>query len=155
MPDVETRKKGKRIALKPTQLLLRTDIADLTSVTVYQRTAEGFPWKDVKAMMRATGLDTNENFVSKITGKSVKTIKRLGYHVPKRLSPQRSAVAYQYAKVLEHATEVFGSQELAERWMFEPCRFLNGNVPFDMIEISIGFQTVEDYLTRMDHGIYQ
>lgn len=94
MQDVETRKKGNRIALKPTQLLLRTDIADLTSVTVYQRTAECFPWKDVKAMLRVTGLDTNENFVRKITGKSVQKIKRFGYHVPRRLSRQRSAVAY-------------------------------------------------------------
>lgn len=155
MQTVESRKKAGSVMLKPTQLLLSADMSELTSITVYQRTSEGFAWKNVKEMLHASGLYTNNKILSKITGKSVRTVQRLGNNGAERLTPHQSAVAYQYAKVLEHAIDVFGNQELAERWLSQPCKFLQDNVPLDMIDNPVGFQTVEDYLTRMDYGVYQ
>ena len=68
---------------------------------------------------------------------------------------QKSAVAFQFAKVLEHATTVFGTQRLAEEWLDRPCKHLAGNVPLDLIDNSLGFQVVEDYLERVELGVYQ
>src|SRR3546814_4614172 len=43
-----------------------------------------------------------------------RTIQRQGSRQPAHLNSQQSAVAFQYAKVLEHAMNVFGTQKLAE-----------------------------------------
>ncbi|SCW73126.1 MULTISPECIES: MbcA/ParS/Xre antitoxin family protein [unclassified Pseudomonas] len=60
-----------------------------------------------------------------------------------------------YAKTLEHATGVFGSRHLAEDWLQKPCKYLDNHVPLELIDSSQGFQVVEDYLTRIEHGVYQ
>ena len=64
-------------------------------------------------------------------------------------------MAFQFARVLEHAISVFGSLKLAEEWLGRPCRYLDGEVPLDVIDNPIGFQTVEDYLQRIEYGVYQ
>ena len=63
-------------------------------------------------------------------------------------------VEIRYAKVLEHAINVFGSQQLAEEWLGRPCKFLEGGVPLDMLDNPIGFRAVEDYLDRVQYGVY-
>lgn len=60
-----------------------------------------------------------------------------------------------YAQVLAHATNVFGSQPLAEEWLRRPCKFLEGGVPLDMIDNPVGLQTIEGYLDRIEYGVYQ
>ncbi|AHL33526.1 hypothetical protein CD58_11725 [Pseudomonas brassicacearum] len=61
----------------------------------------------------------------------------------------------QYAKILEHTTNVFGSRQLAEDWLRKPCKYLGNHVPLELIDSPQGFQVVEDYLTRIEHGVYQ
>lgn len=60
-----------------------------------------------------------------------------------------------YAKALEHAANVFGSQQLAEDWLRKPCTYLDGQVPLELIDNSQGFKVVEDYLSRIELGVYQ
>jgi len=93
--------------------------------------------------------------MSRIMGKSSRTTQRQGTKQPAHLNSQQSAAACQYAKVLEHAINVFGTQKLAEEWLGRPCKFLDGDVPLDMIDNPVGFQTVEDYLERIEYGVYQ
>ncbi|WP_434603905.1 DUF2384 domain-containing protein [Pseudomonas sp. R3-56] len=64
-------------------------------------------------------------------------------------------VKLQYARTLDHATEVFGSQSLAQDWLKKPCRYLDGHVPLELIDKPLGFQTVKDYLRRIEQGVYQ
>lgn len=67
---------------------------------------------------------------------------------------QRSATLL-YARVLDRAIDVFGNQRLAEEWLGRPCRYLDGDVPQDVIDKPDRFQAVEDYLERIKHGVYQ
>lgn len=60
-----------------------------------------------------------------------------------------------YAKVLDQATTVFGTQALAEEWMARPCKHLGGEVPKDMLSDPERVQAVADYLSRIEHGVYQ
>jgi putative toxin-antitoxin system antitoxin component (TIGR02293 family) len=60
-----------------------------------------------------------------------------------------------YGKALEHAANVFGSQQLAEDWLRKPCTYLDGQVPLELIDNAQGFKLVEDYLTRVELGVYQ
>ncbi|KPW49858.1 Uncharacterized protein ALO54_01221 [Pseudomonas syringae pv. philadelphi] len=143
-------------ARRPTEYLLRTDAGQLSQVMVYKLTVKGFELKDVQDMLSISDLYSTNKIMSRIVGKSVRTIQRQGSSKqPAHLNSQQSAVALQYAKVLEHATHVFGNQKLAEEWLGRPCKYLDGDVPLDVIDNPIGFQTVEDYLERIEYGVYQ
>ncbi len=61
----------------------------------------------------------------------------------------------QYAKALKHAINTFGNQRLAEEWLRRPCRYLDGDVPQDVIDNPARFQAIETYLTGIRHGVYQ
>lgn len=56
--------------------------------------------------------------------------------------------------MLEKATDVLGSRELAERWMVKPARGLDGEMPIDLIANSVGYELVTDFLTRVEYGVY-
>lgn len=57
--------------------------------------------------------------------------------------------------ILKRATAVFGTQKLAEEWLERPCKYLDDNVPLELIDNSFGFQLVEEYLERLELGVYQ
>lgn len=139
----------------PTEYLIR-DAGQLSPVMLCRCITEGFTLKDVQAMLRVSRLLSTNQIINVIMGKSRRAIARLSRseHVV-RLTPQQSAVAFQYAKVFEHATAVFGTQRGAEEWLGRPCDFLDGNVPLAIVDNCIGFQVVEDYLLRIEYGVYQ
>jgi len=56
---------------------------------------------------------------------------------------------------LEHATTVFGTLRLAEEWLAKPCRRLDDDTPLDLVGNPVGFQVIEDYLERVELGVYQ
>lgn len=66
-----------------------------------------------------------------------------------------SAADLLYAKVRDRAIDVFGNQRLAEEWLGRPCRYLDGDVPQDVIDNPERLQTVEAYLERIKYGVYQ
>lgn len=70
-------------------------------------------------------------------GKSSRTIQGQGTKQPAHLNSQQSSAACQYAKVLELAINVFGTQKLAEEWLGRPSKYLDGDVPLDMMPASL------------------
>ncbi|MBK5550285.1 MULTISPECIES: antitoxin Xre/MbcA/ParS toxin-binding domain-containing protein [unclassified Pseudomonas] len=145
----------KKVSRKPTEVLLHGRRGD-TLMLIIQYTQEGFDLSDVQDMLSTSTLYMEHNLVQRITGKSIRTVQRLVKETkPVRLNQQQSTVAFQYAQTLEHATNVFGDQQLAEDWLKKPCKYLDDHVPLELIDNSLGFQVVEDYLTRIEHGVYQ
>ncbi|VII92228.1 DUF2384 domain-containing protein [Pseudomonas sp. E141] len=143
------------VARKPTEVLLHGRKGD-ERLLIIRYTQEGFYLSDVKDMLSTSALYMEHDLVQRITGRSVRTVQRLAKETkPIRLNQQQSTVAFQYAQTLEHATNVFGSQSLAEDWLKKPCKYLDGYVPLELIDSSLGFQVLEDYLTRIEHGVYQ
>lgn len=117
---------------------------------------EGFALNDVQVMIASSELYSNAKILQRITGRSTRSLQRLVNvgGIP-RLNAQQSAVAFQFARALEHASSVFGSQRRAEEWLGRPCKHLKSNVPLDLIENALGFQVVEAYLQRVELGLYQ
>ena len=105
-------------------------------------------------MLAISDLYSTKTIMSRIMGKPTGTIQRQGIKQLAQLNSQQSA-AFQYTKVLEHATNVFGTQKLAEEWLGRPCKYLDGDVPLDVIDNPVGFQAIEDYLERIEYGVYQ
>lgn len=149
--DTRTRKPASA-ARRPTEYLFQSDADQLSPVMIYRLTVKGFDVKDVLAI---SNLYSTKKIMRRIVGKPIRKIQRQGSKQPAHLNSQQSAVAFQYAKVLEHAINVFGTQKLAEEWLGRPCKYLDGDVPLDVIDNPMGFQTVEDYLERIEYGVYQ
>lgn len=141
---------------KPTDYLLRCDSALLSPVMVYKLTDKGFEMKDVQDMLSIFDRSSAEKILSRILGRSARTIQRRSKsNQTVRLSPLQSAVAFQYAMVLERTIKAFGSQKLAEQWLGRPCEYFEGEIPLDVAGNPVGFQVVNDYLERIVYGVYQ
>lgn len=143
-------------AFQPTFHLVHVHADELSQLELLRLVQAGFLIIDVKGMVESSSLFKARNLVGRITGRSAKSIRRLSHPLQAhRLDAQQSAVAFQYAKGLELASSVFGSHMLAEQWLCRPCGHLMGFVPFEMLDTSLGFGAVADYLERIRLGIYQ
>ncbi|MNE59562.1 hypothetical protein D3C76_88990 [compost metagenome] len=141
---------------KPTVFLIGDQPVPPSSLQVYQLVCAGFTLTDVKAMVSSSALYSSSDTLKRVVGRSVRTLQRKAQESGKvRLNAQQSAVAFQYARALEDAIAVFGSQLQAEAWLGRPCPHLEGCVPLDMVENAVGFQIVEAYLQRLEMGVYQ
>jgi putative toxin-antitoxin system antitoxin component (TIGR02293 family) len=72
----------------------------------------------------------------------------------KPLSREQSGRVWKFAELLSRATRVMGSQEAAERWLAEPAIGLDNRRPVDLLSTPAGVELVEDYLARIDYGVY-
>ena len=141
---------------RPTAYLIHERIVQPDQLELFLLAKVGFALDDAQAMVSASTLYSSSGIISRIIGTPSQAVRQnIGASGPARLNVQQSAIAYQFAKVLEHATTVFGTIRLAEEWLDRPCRHLAGSVPLDMVDNYLGFQVVEDYLERIELGVYQ
>lgn len=120
----------------------------------YRAVQNGFPLGQVKLWVETSSAFRAANVLSKIVGASDRTLARRVQEPDRLLTPEQSTRALYFAEIMEKATEVLGSRELAEQWMSEPARGLDGMAPVDLIANAIGYELVNDFLTRMDYGVY-
>lgn len=147
---------GGAVAQPPMFLLTQAESGSLSQLDILHLVKAGFALSDVQVMVHSSCLFKARKLLEQIMGKSSRTIQRLSApHNEVRLNPQQSAVAVQYAQGLDLAVTVFGSQPLAEHWLGRPCKHLSGMVPFEMLDTSVGFKVVMDYLERARLGVYQ
>jgi putative toxin-antitoxin system antitoxin component (TIGR02293 family) len=52
------------------------------------------------------------------------------------------------------ASEVFGGVRQAEAWMDKPAMGLDGCRPIEMLQTLQGAEVVNDFLTRLEYGVY-
>lgn len=145
-----------RQAWRPTETLTKRPIEELGDLDLAMLVLQGFALQDVQMMLSSSTLYTKRNVIRLITGKSQRKIRQLlksGLGMS-RLNAQQSAMAFHYAKTLEHAIAVLGTQAMAENWLCRSSRYLSGLAPVELIETSVGFTTVERYLSQIEHGVY-
>jgi putative toxin-antitoxin system antitoxin component (TIGR02293 family) len=70
-----------------------------------------------------------------------------------RLSSQQSDRVSRFFRVFQHGVETFGGSERARRWFERPTRPLGDSRPVDLLDTDEGAQLVDDFLTRIDHGL--
>jgi putative toxin-antitoxin system antitoxin component (TIGR02293 family) len=123
-------------------------------MAIYRAVKHGFPLQLVLDMIENSTVYKQSGVLSKIVGTSDRTLARRLKTPNEALTPEQSTRALNYAEVLEKATEVLGSRELAEQWMVKPARGLDGETPIDLISNSVGYELVTDFLTRIEYGVY-
>lgn len=62
--------------------------------------------------------------------------------------------ARMYPAVVSKATSVFGDGQVAIAWMTSPVMGLDQRRPIDLLATAQGAEIVEDFLNRIDKGVY-
>jgi putative toxin-antitoxin system antitoxin component (TIGR02293 family) len=87
-------------------------------------------------------------------GMSHRTYQRHISSKSKPLNPEQSGRAWKLAQILATAASIFGSKEEAEQWLERPAIGLNQHKPLDLLATPAGVELVEDFLIRVEHGVY-
>ncbi len=87
-------------------------------------------------------------------GMSLRTLQRRKDSPDKTLTQEQSGRAWKFAEILAKATNTFGSQEEAERWLRRPAIGLDQRRPIDLLATPAGVELVEDHLGRLEYGVY-
>ena len=92
--------------------------------------------------------------LEKAVGMSLRTFQRRRDEPTKPLSKMQSGRTWKFAGILAKATEVLGSQKEAEKWLERPAIGLDQRRPIDLLETPAGVELVEDFLIRLEFGVY-
>jgi putative toxin-antitoxin system antitoxin component (TIGR02293 family) len=71
-----------------------------------------------------------------------------------QLSSEQSGRARKLAEILGKGTSIFGSKEEAEQWLGRPAIGLDQRKPIDLLTTPAGVELVEDFLARLEYGVY-
>jgi putative toxin-antitoxin system antitoxin component (TIGR02293 family) len=92
--------------------------------------------------------------LERAVGISLRTYQRRREDPDRPLSPEQSGRTWTFAEILARATALLGSQDAAEAWLDSPTMALDRRKPIDLLSTPAGVETVEDHLTRLEHGVY-
>jgi putative toxin-antitoxin system antitoxin component (TIGR02293 family) len=87
-------------------------------------------------------------------GMSLRTIQRRKDAPAKPLSQEQSGRTWKFAEILARATAVLGSQDEAEQWLERPAMGLDQRRPIDLLATPAGVEIVQDFLGRLEYGVY-
>lgn len=115
----------------------------------------GLPAGALLHLVSAVSFLEEGDALKKAIGLSLRTLQR---HKAKSseelLSLEQSNRAWRFAEIFAHAVDVMGSEEAAEAWMNQPAIGLSNRKPVDLLATSAGVEAVEEYLTRLEYGVY-
>jgi len=132
---------GKSIVVNPVQSDF--DIVALSS--------EGLTKASLDALISHLGI-SKKSFSENILDASVKTLERK--KSTDKLDRKTSSHIIEIAKVVEHAFEVFESEEKVKHWLNSSNRALNNIKPIDLFYLPTGLGMVNDILGRIEEGVY-
>lgn len=87
-------------------------------------------------------------------GMSQRTYQRHISTAAKSLNPEQTARTWKLAEILARATSVLGSKEEAEQWLEKSAVGLDQRRPIDLLATPAGTELVEDFLVRLEYGVY-
>ena len=111
---------------------------------------DGLPIEELDALQAILDLPM-ETLATKL-GISKATLRRR--KVEGRLDPAESDRVVRYARLMGQAVMVFGPEEPAREWLNAPQLGLGRGVPLEYAETEIGTREVENFLGRIEYGVY-
>ena len=116
--------------------------------------ARGLPGEALVHFVERSAILQKPASMEKALGMSLRTFQRRKDAPAKRLSQEQSGRTWKFAEILAHAIAVLGSQEEAEKWLERPAIGLNQRRPIDLLATPAGVEIVEDFLQRLEYGVY-
>lgn len=120
---------------------------------IHEMIERGLPSQDVIHFVESVNLFHDKKVVVKVIGMSERTLYRR-VKKPEPLTAEQSSRTWRFAEILTKAEDVLGDPDEAQRWMNTPAMGLEGHKPIDLITTQVGYELVDDFLTRMDYGVY-
>jgi len=124
------------------------------ALDVHEALASGLPGEALTHLIDNLVSLRDPASIEKAIGISRRTFQRRKVAPRKPLSQEQSGRTWKFAEILAKATAVFGSQEEAEQWLERPAIGLDQRVPIDLLATPAGVRIVEDFLERLEHGVY-
>jgi len=121
---------------------------------VHEMLLQGLPGKALTHLVDSVVVLRKPASLEKAVGISLRTLQRRKDAPMKPLSQEQSSRAWKFADILARATSVLGSQDEAEQWLERPAIGLNQRRPIDLLATSSGTEIVEDFLRRLEYGVY-
>ena len=125
------------------------------NMEVHDLLVMGLPAHALLHLIRELSLLARGDVIEKALGISMRTLQRKRKDgADAVLSPDQSNKTWKFAEILSRATGIFGSKDEAEAWMSRPATGLDLRRPIDLMASPAGIEAIEDYLTRMEYGVY-
>jgi putative toxin-antitoxin system antitoxin component (TIGR02293 family) len=115
---------------------------------------QGLPGKALTHLVDSVDVLRKTTSLEKAVGISLRTLQRRKDTPAKPLSQEQSGRTWKFASILAKATSVLGSQEEAEQWLERPAIGLDQRRPIDLLATPAGMQLVEEFLQRLEYGVY-
>jgi putative toxin-antitoxin system antitoxin component (TIGR02293 family) len=126
-----------------------------TALDAHEQILRGFPGAALTSLVANVACIQNPEALEKAVGISQRTLqRRKAEDKPKALSAEQSSRAWKFAEVVAKAAALFGSQEEGEAWLQRPAMGLNRRRPIDLLSTTAGTELVEQYLERIEYGVY-
>ncbi|MOA38211.1 hypothetical protein D3C78_1598690 [compost metagenome] len=97
----------------------------------------------------------NQQVLAKIIGMSPRALLRRAQRTDIALSPMLSSRLLTFVQILMQAEVVFGSRQLAAKWITKPALGLESYPPIDLLTNPQGAELVADFLGRIEYCVYQ
>jgi len=119
---------------------------------VTTRVRAGLPVAEFDALRELLGL-TVEGLAHRI-GISIATLSRRRQST-QPLDAGHSDRLLRLARLFRLATDLHdGDEEAARAWLSKPARALDGETPLDRADTEAGAREVENFIGRLEHGVY-
>jgi putative toxin-antitoxin system antitoxin component (TIGR02293 family) len=125
-----------------------------TPLDAHDMLLRGLPGRSLTHLVDSLAVIGRTASLERAVGMSLRTFQRRKDAPSRPLSQEQSARTWKFAEILAKATEVFGSQEEAERWLDRPATGLDRRRPIDLLATPAGVELVEDFLHRLEYGVY-
>lgn len=115
----------------------------------------GLPTGAVLHLLDGLAVLGDEPSLMTALGMSVRTIQRRRKDKEKKaLNQDQGGRTWKFAEILANATRILGSQQEAEQWLRSPARGLDNRRPIDLLATTAGTEMLEDFLVRLEYGVY-
>ena len=124
------------------------------ALDVHEALASGLPGEALTHLIDNLVSLRDPASIEKAVGISRRTFQRRKVAPRKALSQEQSGRTWKFAEILAKATAVLGSQEEAEHWLERPAIGLDQRRPIDLLATPAGIGIVEEFLGRIEYGVY-
>jgi len=120
---------------------------------VHNAILKGVPFDSLLHLMR-TFPALRASDVGAVLGISARTLQRQENTPQRNMPTQLASATWRFAEVLALAEHILGGAEEAQRWMIRPALGLDVQRPIDMLRTVPGTEVVEEFLMRLEYGVY-
>ena len=134
--------------------LLALRKAPQNSIETHEMLLHGLPTKALVHLVKNFAFLRWDKSFALAVGMSQRTYQRHTSKMTKPLNPEQSGRTWKLAEILAKAIAVFGSKEEAEKWLEQPATGLGQRRPIDLLATPAGVELVENFLVRLEYGVY-